>query len=189
MKSSVSKNCSESNLQYLRPFDLRAKKKRNCRRRRKNGNSLRSERSSVSNLQQLLVKPAATLQLLKPSRYTQQCLRHNQRSAWFCSDQISLRSDILLTSDLSERLGLVVSLPSTRVCSRDEQLVSRFIHSNQHQQFSFNSRLDRIYNKSQCRQRKMCHVYVAREIAGETIHLFTLSKLLTLDQRSDYQSK
>ena len=89
-----------------------------------------------------LVKPAATLQLLEPSCYTQQCLRHNQRSAWFCSDQISLGSDISLTSDLSERPGLVVSPPSTRVCSRDEQLVSRFIHSNQHQQSSFNSRLD-----------------------------------------------
>ena len=88
-----------------------------------------------------LVKPAATLQLLEPSGYTQQCLRHNRWPAWFCSDQISLRSDILLTSDLSERTGLVVSPPSTSVCSRDEQLVSRFIHSNQHQQSSFNSRL------------------------------------------------
>ena len=38
-----------------------------------------------------LVKPAATLQLLEPSRYTQQCLRHNQQSAWFCSDLLEIR--------------------------------------------------------------------------------------------------
>ena len=148
------KNCSESNLQYLCLFEGQEKEKlqeakeewqlsavRAVKRVKPAATSSQTCNNSTSDTSERLglVKPAATLQLLEPSCYTQQCLRHNQRSAWFCSDQISLRSDILLTS---ERTGLVVSLPSTRVCSRDEQLVSRFIHSNQHQQSSFNSRLD-----------------------------------------------
>ena len=116
MKSSVSKNCSESNLQYLRPFESQEKEKlqeakeewqlsavRAVKRVKPAATSSQTCNNSTSDTSERLglVKPAATLQLLEPSSYTQQCLRHNQRSAWFCSDQISLGSDISLTSDLS----------------------------------------------------------------------------------------
>ena len=91
---------------------------------------------SVSNLLQLLVKPAATSGPTCSNSAT-------SRTLWLHPAVFATQSvaSLVLTSDLSERPGLVVSPPSTRVCSRDEQLVSRFIHSNQHQQSSFNSRL------------------------------------------------